>query len=292
MPLPQARQPGRSISIERLPLELADGYRTNVYRYRPPEGSSAVPVVYLHGIQSHPEWFTGSCERLARGGREVFAVTRRGSGANKDQRGDTPSQKILLDDVDRAVRLAAETAGSERAHLLGVSWGGKLAAAYAADEHLAGRLASLVLVAPGIAPRVDVSAAVKLRVAVALLTSPERQFEIPLSEVDLFTDNERMKQFVRGDHLSLRRATARFLYVSRKLDRCLRRCRRGAIAAETTLILADRDRIVDNERTLHAVERLTAGQAEVVELTGAHTLEFEPDPTPLYEAIESALARA
>ncbi|MGC9455415.1 MAG: alpha/beta fold hydrolase [Phycisphaerae bacterium] len=292
MPLPKARQPDDGTTIRRQVLELADGHRSDTYHYIPSGRRSGPPVVYLHGIQSHPGWFTGSCEHLARQGREVFAVTRRGSGADSEHRGDAPSVDLLLDDVDRAVGFAADSTGCERVHLLGVSWGGKLAAAYACEKDRSSRLASLVLVAPGIVPQVDVSVGVKLRVALSLLLSPERLFEIPLSDVELFTDNEPMKQFIRNDHLSLRRATARFLYVSRKLDRYLRTRPRGAICCETTLILADRDRIVDNHRTREVVGRLTAGRDVVVELGGAHTLEFEPDPTPFYEALESALAHA
>lgn len=289
--LPKSRLPGRDISIRREDLELADGYRTNLYRFVPPQGRSGLPVVYLHGIQSHPGWFVGSCERLARNGREVFAVTRRGSGANSERRGHAPSGDVLLRDVDRAVDFTKERTGCERAHLLGVSWGGKLAAAYACRQDRAERLASLVLVAPGIAPQVGVSPGVKLRIAASLLFSPERRFEIPLSDVELFTGNQRMKQFIRSDQRSLRRATARFLYASRKLDRYLRSRPRGAIHTETTLILADGDRIVDNRRTREQVERLTDGRGVVVELPGAHTLEFEPDPSPLYEALDAAVAR-
>jgi alpha-beta hydrolase superfamily lysophospholipase len=98
-----------------------------------------------------------------------------------------------------------------------------------------------------------------------------------------------MQQRLREDPARLHRATARFLYASRELDRRLRRAPEGAIDTPTTLILAERDRIIHNERTAEAVRRLTGDRARIVRLAGAHTLEFEPDPSPLERALIAAV---
>ncbi|HAU36213.1 MAG TPA: hypothetical protein DCX07_00665, partial [Phycisphaerales bacterium] len=60
----------------------------------------------------------------------------------------------MLQDTEIACRLAAVVAGP-KVHLVGVSWGGKLATAYAAWARRGVEIASLTLVAPGIVPRVD-----------------------------------------------------------------------------------------------------------------------------------------
>ena len=274
---------------ERAVLRLADGYCTSVYIHRPP-GAASSAVLYVHGIQSHPGWFFGSAAHLARRGQAVFQVTRRGSGDNPSSgRGDAASAPQLLDDIDAAWDFAAEASGAQALHLLGVSWGGKLLAAYACSRPRAKAAKSLTLVAPGIVPRVDVSLATKLKIAAALVLRPRRQFEIPLSDVELFTDNEQMRDYLRSDAHRLHRATARFLRASRRLDLMLRRCPRGRLGVPTTLILARRDRIIDNAATRAAVERLTGGSAVVRELDGAHTLEFEADPGGFYEVLAEAL---
>jgi alpha-beta hydrolase superfamily lysophospholipase len=291
MRLPQARPTGPDAAPRRLTLKLSDGYETGLYRYAPPGGPAGLPVLVLHGIQSHPGWFTGSCAEMARRGREVYAVTRRGSGESGRARGHAASAGVLLGDVDEAARFVLDATGAERLHMVGISWGGKLAVAYAAHEQRSVSVASLVLVAPGIAARVGMSLVGKLGVALALLIAPNRRFDIPLDEPALFTDNERMREYLRSDGARLHRATARFLYASRELDRFLRRRPRGTVQSETTLLLAERDRIVHNDRTRRAVERLTGMRAAVVELSGAHTLEFEEDPTPLYEALAAGLQR-
>ncbi len=272
-------------------LRLPDGYETSLYVHNPSEGSKATAVVYLHGIQSHPGWFVGSAAALAARGHPVFQPTRRGSGDNRLDRGHARSARQLLDDVETACRLAAGRSGAGRVHLVGVSWGGKLAACYALDRQRQAQLASLTMIAPGMFPQVDVPAGKKLAIAFSLLLCPECRFRIPLSDVELFTDNEEMRQYLRSDPCRLHQATARFLYVSRRLDGMLRGAPGGCLHVPATLILASRDRIIDNAKTTEAVARLGGPHLDIKELGGAHTLEFEPNPQPFYDALTAAVAR-
>jgi len=276
---------------QRLVLRLGDGYETSVFVHRRNVPAPHPPVLYVHGIQSHPGWFAGSAAALADEGYEVYQVTRRGSGDNEVDRGHADSADQLLDDVEAACRFVLARGGARRLHLVGVSWGGKLLAAFAAGRTPQPRIASLTLLTPGIVPRVDVATGTKLAVAVCLAVAPRRLFDIPLNDVGLFTDNEAMRRYLRDDPLSLHRATARFLCASRRLDGIIRRAPAGAISAPTTLVLASRDRIIRNAPTRAIVDRLTAGKAVVAELQGAHTLEFESDPGPLYRTLAAAAAR-
>jgi len=286
-----ASQPAPARRPERQLLRLGDGYTTSVYVHSARGEVGRLPVLYVHGIQSHCGWYVASASALADRGHDVFQVTRRGSGDNEADRGHAGSAGQLLDDLDAACEFALEQTGADRLALLGVSWGGKLAAACAADPRRARRIASLTLAAPGIAPRVDVSAATKIAVACCVLVAPRRAFDIPLGDVELFTDNETMRRYLRDDPLQLHQATARFMLASRSLDRRLRRAPRGAVSAPTTLILADRDRIIDNDATRRAVDRLTAGRATIEELPGCHTLEFEPDTGRFFAVLSDAVLR-
>ena len=275
----------------KIPLVLGDGYTTSLHVHCRGECKGAVPVVYLHGIQSHPGWFSGSSAYLAENGCCVFGVTRRGSGDNDRDRGHAASAKQLLRDTDLACRFALEQTGAEKVHIMGVSWGGKLAAVYATWLQRSVDLASVTMIAPGIAPRVSVGIKTKLGIAATLLVRPRQYFDIPLNDVDMFTDNQAMREYLRNDKLRLVRATGRFLYTSRRLDRMLARAASGSLKTPATLILARRDRIIDNEATLKIVNRLTQGCAKVEWFDAAHTIEFEKfekNPQPFF----SALARA
>ncbi len=276
--------------VARLQLPLANGYQTDMLRWA--GDTRKPPVLMMHGIQSHPGWFIGSAAAMWRAGHCVYQFTRRGSGANTARRGHAASARQLLDDVAVAHRYVLKETDAASCHLVGVSWGGKLLAAYASEHGDTAAIASLMLLSPGIVPQVDVSWRTKLAIALCLLVAPRRLFDIPLRGVELFTDNEAARQYLRDDELRLQRATARFLYANRCLDRMLKRAPAGAIHAPTTLILAEGDRIIDNAATAAEVARLTAGRAVVQQLPGCHTLDFQPDPVSFHQALCEALARA
>jgi pimeloyl-ACP methyl ester carboxylesterase len=308
-PLPLSRPVPADVRLDHAIVELPDGYKTpaHVYRARadesPPQPPRQDPVVYLHGIQSHPGWFSGSAAYLAGRGHPVLLPTRRGSGANTVARGDAASAELLLEDVATCCRLAMAMYDAPRVCLVGVSWGGKLSAAFCLRRWPGVEVGSLTMVAPGIVSKVDVPLSEKLAIGLALLgrAAPGEprggaMFDIPLSDVELFTDNPPMRDYLAGDPFRLHRATARFLYASRKLDSMLRAAsglgpRRGALSLPATLLLAGRDRIVDNDATGRIIDRLTAGKAHVEQLDAAHTMDFEPDPAAFHAALLAAVRK-
>jgi alpha-beta hydrolase superfamily lysophospholipase len=269
-------------------LRFSDGAISPVWRIRKCEGCPGLPLLYLHGIQSHPGWFVGSAAALAREGWDVFMLTRRGSGESPAPRGHAPSAGRLMSDLDESAKLLRKETGAETLSAVGVSWGGKWLAAWLAGGR--SDVASAALVAPGIAPRVDVSLRTKLAIVTSLLCCPKRKFELPLGEPELFTDNSEMQRYIAEDPASLREATARFLFASRKIGERLARAPAGAISTPTTMLLSDHDRIIDNDKTRRIFEKVSGRGARTHTLSGAHTLEFEPDPTPFYEALVSSLA--
>ena len=287
--LPAARAIPTDRMPRRLALRLGDGYETSIYEHRSAGASSGSPVLYAHGIQSHPGWFVASAAAIAQNGHRVFQVTRRGSGANTHSRGHAPSAKCLLADIRTSVDFVLERTGAKRIHLVGVSWSGKLLAAYLAGQSQQDHFASLTLIVPGIASLVDVSLVTKCGIALSLVVCPRKEFDIPLNDVDLFTNNEAMLDYLRADPFRLNKATARFLYSSHCLDGLLRRAASGCIRVPTTLMLARQDRIIDNVATRRIVERLTASTPVVKEFDSVHTLEFTADPEQFLNALNDAV---
>ncbi len=284
-PTPHARLDSRNITIGE--IILSDGYHTCVMVHSPPDGVKLPPVVYMHGIQSHPGWFVRSAEAMAATGRFVFQVTRRGSGLNGAQRGHAKSADQLLDDVQCACEFVMDKTRQAKVHLASVSWGGKLLAAYAATRDTS-HLEALTMIAPGIASKIDVGLGTKIGVALSMLTGPLRQFAIPLGDPELFTSNPPMIEFLRDDPVQLHEATAGFLYASRQLDKMLQSAARGSVKVLATLILSKEDRIIDNTATCKIVDTITAGAADIMHLPGDHTLEFEPDCSEFHAALAKA----
>jgi alpha-beta hydrolase superfamily lysophospholipase len=139
----------------------------------------------------------------------------------------------------------------------------------------------LALLCPGFYPKLRPPLKQRLAILGARLVAPRRLFPIPLNEPDLFTANPRWQEFIGADPLRLRRATARLLVESVRLDGYLRFVPRY-VRVPVLLLLAQHDRIIDNARTRRFVERFAEPDRTVIEYPGAHhTLEFEPDANRL-----------
>ncbi len=266
-----------SDTYEHIKLTLGDGYQAQGRFW---DGSRGA-VLYLHGIQSHGLWFEASAAYLASKGYAVFLPDRRGSGQNTASRGHVKHYSRWIDDVVEQARYLQQRTGHDSIHLLGVSWGGKLAAAVG---HRHGQLfASLTLVAPGIFPAVDVSASMKMHVAMCGLLKPTHMFPIPLNGPELFTDNATKQDFIRNDERRLREVTAGFLCQSTLLDRHVRTADRR-YDFPVKLFLAGNERIIDNAST---VKLFRSWRAPIKQLSyhgnASHTLEFETDPVPYFD---------
>jgi alpha-beta hydrolase superfamily lysophospholipase len=254
-------------------FKASDGYVFHYRRY-----ASAVPerarLVCLHGIQSHGGWYGHSCRKLAAAHYAVTFLDRRGSGLNDCFRGDTPSFRRLLDDIAEFIK-AERPALTVPLFLLAISWGGKLAVAL--QRRHPGLVDGLILLCPGLCPKVNPTPRERLAIFRSRFRSPLREFPIPLDNPELFTASPQWQKFIRDDPLALRRATGRFLFESGWLDVYLRFAPRH-VRAPTLLMLAGRDRIVDNARTRAYVNAFASAEKEILEYPEAHhTLEFEPD---------------
>jgi len=246
-------------------------------------------VICLHGIQSHAGWYEHSCQRLAHAGYTVSFLDRRGSGQNDVSRGDTPSFRRLVDDVAEYLQQLRTPNSEPRTFLVAISWGGKLAVAL--QKRHPGLTDGIALLCPGFCPRVKPTWKERWAILRARLTAPGRLCPIPLSDPELFTATPRWLQFLREDPLALHQATARFLVESVRLDGYVRWARRH-VRVPVLLQLAEKDRIIDNARTLTFVERFGTEKKEVITYPGAHhTLEFEPEPDRFIEDMLNWLAQ-
>ncbi len=261
-------------------IEFSDGYRAAVRWWRPPEPRGA--ILYFHGIQSHGGWYEASGARLAEMGFTVLMPDRRGSGLNRDQRGHSPSLDRPLDDAKECLSAVTTASGHPAAHLVGISWGGKLCVALAIESPE--RIASMSLVGPGLFPNVDASATEKIRVALSIVNDRYRSYDIPLNVSELFAANPERIRYVNDDKLKLEQVTAGFLLISRRLDRYTPRLITSAYRGPVHLLLAGRDRIIHNDRTSGWLRDLPSPDRQITMYPeGHHTLEFEPDPSAYIE---------
>ncbi|WP_295803294.1 alpha/beta fold hydrolase, partial [uncultured Microbulbifer sp.] len=133
--------------------------------------------LYLHGIESHSEWFDEAARQLAQRGYPVVSIDRRGSGINRENRGYVSGHvergTHLVDDIHRAVRIVRERNKADEIYLIGLSWGGKYVMAY--DASYPGEVDGMVLITPGMKPKVDLTPGEKLAVFTDSVFAPKLQ---------------------------------------------------------------------------------------------------------------------
>ncbi len=251
----------------------SDGYLCRYRRYEP-EATPRGHVVCIHGIESHGGWYEESSKQLCRAGFRVSFFDRRGAGLNSEARGDTPSFRRLLDDLADFLKPMMAERSTVPIFLLAISWGGKLGLALQ-RRHL-GLIDGLVLICPGVCPRVRHQFGERLAIAVTRPFMPRKLFRVPIRDATFFTASTSGQQFIKNDPLALKEATARLFVESVRLDMFLRFFPPRA-TVPTLLLLAEQDRIIDNTRTEAFVRRLVPTDLAVLTYAGAHhTLEFEP----------------
>jgi alpha-beta hydrolase superfamily lysophospholipase len=269
-------------------FRASDGY-TFYYRRWDPPGRPRARLVFLHGIRSHGGWYNQSCQQFVDAGYEVHFLDRRGSGLNSAHRGDCPSFRRLLDDVAEFLLDLRRIRAWLPVYVAGISWGGKLAVGL--PYRRPGLLDGIILLCPGLRPKVAPPLARRLRIALASRLRPTRFFPVPLNEPELFTASPDWQKFIAEDRHAVREATARFLFASFGLDMYLRRAARRVRVPVLTL-LASQDRIIDNAATRTFIASFPSRDNRVLDYPNSHhTLEFEPEDHPFVTDILRWLER-
>ena len=231
-------------------------------------------IIFLHGIASHAGWFGETAADLNRQGVAVYGPDRRGSGRSGGPRGHLERYGRALDDVEEMVRLVSSEHRTTPIFLAASSWAAKLAVVYAAQRPAS--LSGLLLLGPGLLPRVNLSPTRQFLVVVGHLVAPTARLPIPLTP-ELYTANPPYVDFIRRDRLRLLEATTRFFWETARLDR-----QRGRASAHLNLPLlvlqGEDDKMMDVAKTRRWFSRLGVEDKTYVAYPGAgHTLDFEPD---------------
>ena len=141
----------------------------------------------------------------------------------------------------------------------------------------------LVLVTPGLASQITLPWTERIRVLFRRCFSPRSYFKIPLNDPELFTNNIEYQRWIRDDPLALRMATARLLFEIARLDVYNSFAARH-VMVPTLVLLAERDRIIDNAIVRRIVNHFPTADMTVREYCGAsHTLEFERGGPPFQD---------
>ena len=277
------------MSLTNPTLVTSDGLELRIRHYPAAQQLRGV-VVCLHGIQSHSGWYEYSSQRIAASGFEVYFPDRRGAGLNQQLRGHADHGLRLVHDVRQLVRLVRRRHPDVSVTLLGVSWGGKVAAAFAATYPR--MIDQLALLYPGLEPRLRPTWWQLLQLNFARRHDiRHRSVAVPLRDPALFTDVREHQQRISDDPLTVHNVTSGLLNSGRDLDKMVRQ-RATFIAHPMLLMLAGRDQIVDNTKTRQRVASFASRRVTTIEYPEAgHTLEFDSQRELVFSDLIAWLTR-
>ncbi|MEM1069931.1 MAG: alpha/beta fold hydrolase [Planctomycetota bacterium] len=242
-------------------------------------------VILLHGIVSHGGWYLPSCDHLASQGFGVHFLERRGSGLNDDHSGDVNQWQTWLNDVSDYLQQLPK---DRPRILLGISWGGILACAFA--RHHAEQIQAMGLICPGLCSLRAASPVQRLGLGIARrLGLSNMRVAIPLKESWLFSQSPKAQRYIDQDPLKLRKITIRFAVENQRLLHEAT-VHPEQIDVPILLVLSGKDPIVDNPATRQFVERTANRNQAIIEYPeSSHTLEFEDDPSNYFNDLSQWL---
>ena len=238
------------------------------------EKSRGVPVLMVHGLQSHSGWFVQSAHYIASLGLPVYQIDRRGSGLSSEPRGHADSYDDMIDDILTVAKHAMNRHGADKVHLLGHCFGAIPGTAFACRYPEI--LQSLILCTPAIYTRTGVYFGEALQIATSELTHKHKYIPIHIKP-EQFTDSEKYLRFIRGDKLTLKQVTTA-LYFQVPLARHYIKKRTKQITMPVFIGMAGKDTICDNRKNGKFFNEIPSQRKMIVTYESAkHILEFSDD---------------
>ncbi|MHB8110672.1 MAG: alpha/beta fold hydrolase [Syntrophorhabdaceae bacterium] len=214
-----------------------------------------IPVIMLHGLQSHTGWFSQSARFLSRLGHPVYGLDRRGSGRSSAPRGDIEHYEQFIEDIRVLGRYIAKERGIDKVHILGHCFGAMPALALAC--RYPGLALSLILTSPGLYTYTDLTLTRKMRVFLSRITSQNPYLPVPLRPED-FTDDPAYQAYIAEDPKALREASAHFWFAVWRMRRYIKQKKQG-LTHPIFAAFAARDQVSNTRRNLEFLCGLPSG---------------------------------
>ena len=243
-------------------LTATDGYPLTIRCWEARDAKAVIVIV--HGVISHSLWLAPIAEKLVASNITVICPDRRGTGANHQARGDAPDESSLLEDL--CMVIANFKTRETPMHLAGFCWGSNYLVNFLCRHHP--DISSLALLAPALFPAAD------LRNADLRVDDTPEPTEIPLVPLDAFTRGPAYEGFILPDPMRLKHVSPRFNRIMQTFSRMIG-VKLLKLQYPVLMILAQEDRITDNETTAEVFNRLQVYPKQLVYVPGEHGIQFD-----------------
>lgn len=252
------------------------------------ENQSKMPVLMMHGLESHSGWFWQSGEFLAESGYPTYIIDRRGSGRSTEPRGDCRNYRDMLDDIQSVADYAREKHQSERFLLFGHCFGAIPSVIYAMQHP--DQLNALVLSTPAIFTLADLHIEEKLHVFGSRITGKKVMIPTPIEDPKMFTRDQHYLEFIHNDTLKLKEATASLFWQVLR-SRIYINKHRKQLTVPMLMATAGMDEICDNKKNIDFYNHIgSKNKTHLSYPEAVHIFEFSPEKDKYFGDLKNWLA--
>ncbi len=234
-----------------------------------------IPVLMMHGLESHSAWFWQSGMFLGGLGHPTYIIDRRGSGRSKEPRGDCKDYADMLADIQSVIKKVTVNRDTKECILFGHCFGAIPTTIFSMLN--SDQVKALVLSTPAIFTLADLHLAEKLKVFGSKLTGNTTLIPTPIADHNLFTKEPKYLDFIANDKLKLELVTARFywevlrarIYIQKHIKK---------LTIPLLMATAGMDEICDNYKNMDFFNHIASANKSLLNYPNAvHIFEYSPE---------------
>ena len=247
-----------------------------------------MPLLMVHGLQSHSGWFSQSAAFLASLGYPVYVMDRRGSGLSQAPRGDIKDFMQWANDIEAVRAYAIKQHGGSQVFLLGHCFGAIPATLYA--ERTPEAIKGLILTTPGIFTYTSIPFSQMLKIATTLSGQRDYYLPVPL-DPDQFSELPEYEPLIAADPLALRSVTGDLYWQIHRARQYIK-SNSDQLTMPILVGMAGEDEIADNRQNRQwLVDVPSPDKTEMTYPEARHILEYSLERQRYFEDLRQWLFR-
>jgi alpha-beta hydrolase superfamily lysophospholipase len=225
-------------------------------------------LIFINGLESHAGWFSGMAADLVKKRIATYGLDRRGSGLNVKSFGRFED---WICDINMLIKMAKEENPGTKTHLISVCFGAKSTTVCAIQK--AEGFDSLIYLSPGMSVRVKPTFIEKLKIGLSMLPGLSFNVRSPIRDDEMFTDSPEALYFLYNDKLRTFSPRASDFFQAKKIDSYISK-NSDKVKIPSLVLLAGKDRIVDNAKTKLAFQKFDQKPKIIEYLESEHVIFF------------------
>ncbi len=218
-------------------------------------------LLLVHGLGAHTGRWQFLVDFFLQNSFSSYAIELRGFGKTEDVKGHVDSVNIYFSDIRRLAEIAREENPGKKIFLLGESVGALVSFSMVANG--ANFASGLICISPAFSDKLDVKPIDYIRMSLALLYNPRKQFLVPFT-AEMCTRDVQYQKVMNENPREHRLVSAKLVFEITKLQKTAPRSA-AKIKLPTLFLLAGDDKLVEPDASRKIFDMIASKDKRIVE---------------------------